>query len=65
MSPDDLLLSLFRENAEDMTSVISSMTQVLHNPDRTVNDTLTALALAGAKRFAAEVRHAIRRGYQK
>jgi predicted nucleic acid-binding protein len=56
VSPDQLLLGLLEEDAEATVNVVVEVATALRNPQRTIEDLLASLSLAGARRFAAEVR---------
>jgi len=56
MSPDDLLLSLLKENTASVLTVVIAVAAALHHPARSVEDILTILGRSGAPGFAAGVR---------
>jgi hypothetical protein len=56
MSPDEFLLGLLETDPETMADVVVRVAAALRNPERTPEDILAALELAGAGRFAAAVR---------
>lgn len=56
VSPDELLLQLLETEVEAMVNVVIKVATALRNPERTPEDILAALALAGAPNFSASVR---------